>query len=158
MIKFIKKLIKENKIKTTDPSNHISESYLKKSLKSLISAKTLLEIENLEDAVALAYYSMYYSSLALLFYCGIKSENHTGSIFLIKEIFELDNEDLKKAKKERIDKQYYVDFQVTKKEVMTDIYYAEEFNSKIRDFIERMSESQRKTFHEKAKRFFSSKN
>jgi uncharacterized protein (UPF0332 family) len=53
---------------------------------------------------------MYNSILALLFKIGIKSENHSASILLIKKLFE--REDLFKiisfAKKERIDKQYYV--------------------------------------------------
>ena len=53
---------------------------------------------------------MYNQLLALLFKTGIKCENHGGSILLLKLLY--DDEDLyqliSNAKKERIDKQYYV--------------------------------------------------
>ena len=75
-----------------------------KSEKSLISAKTLITIENFDDATALIYYSMYYSVLGLLFKCGIKSENHTGTIILLKEVLDINNEQLQNAKKKREDK------------------------------------------------------
>ena len=115
MNKFLIKLISEEKVKLVESSKDISLAYLYKSVKSLLSAKTLVNIENLDDAIALTYYSMYYSVLALLFRIGIKSENHTGSIILLKEIFDLDVSELQKAKKDRVDKQYYVDFNTTKK-------------------------------------------
>jgi len=44
-----------------------------------------LKNKKLEEAVSMAYYSMYYSLLALLFRVGIKSENHTASIFLLRD-------------------------------------------------------------------------
>jgi len=40
--------------------------------------------------------------LALLFKVGIKSENHTASILLLKELFGLDNSKILNAKKERM--------------------------------------------------------
>ncbi len=43
------------------------------------------------------------------------------------------------AKKERIDKQYYVDFKILKEEVEELIEAAEIFNSKILDFIEKLN-------------------
>lgn len=136
MKKFIKTLIKENKLSLVDPSEEISQVYLNKSLKSLISSKTLVKISNFDDAIALSYYSMYYSLLALLFRCGIKSENHTGSIILLEKLFGLDNKEIKKAKKERVDKQYYVDFKSEKEEVEEAIEIAENFNSKIIEKID----------------------
>ena len=134
--------MKENKIKQDEPSKDISCAYIKKSEKSLISSKTLLNVENYEDAVALTYYSMYYSSLALLFRCGIKSKNHTGTIILLKLVFEIDNSMLEEAKKERIDKQYYIDFEATKKDVEEGIRVAEEFNAIIKDKIDRIKENE----------------
>lgn len=142
MKSFIKKLVKEKKIKQDIPSEDVSFAYVKKSGKSLISAKTLLNIENYEDAVALTYYSMYYSALGLLFRCGIKSENHAGTIILIKLIFDIDNSMLKDAKKERVDKQYYVDFKATKEDVKKGISVAEEFNAIIKDKLDRIKENE----------------
>jgi uncharacterized protein (UPF0332 family) len=95
---FVKTLIKEEKITLVQPNNTISQAYIDKSLKSLISSKTLFKIEHYDDAFALSYYSIYYSLLALLFKCGIKSENHTGSIILLKELFNIDNELYKNKK------------------------------------------------------------
>jgi uncharacterized protein (UPF0332 family) len=94
---------------------------------------------------------MYYSVLALLFKIGIKSENHTGSTLLLKEIFNLDVSELQKAKKDRVDKQYYVDFSTTKKEVLNAIILAEEFNAKIKLKIDTISLSEVEQYNKKAK-------
>jgi len=53
---------------------------------------------------------MYNSTLSLFFKCGIKCENHTASIILLDKLFHLKNlrKILSNAKKEREDKQYYV--------------------------------------------------
>lgn len=90
---------------------------MEKATKSLKSSKVLLKMKNLEDSIALAYYSMYFALLSLLFRVGIKSENHTISIWLLKELFEIDNKSIKNAKKERIEKQYYVDSKALEQEV-----------------------------------------
>lgn len=125
---------------------------MKKSASYLESAKLLLKNNKLEEAISMAYYSMYYSLLALLFRVGIKSENHTASILLLKEIFGLDNSKILRAKKERIDKQYYVDFKVVKEDVKDLIKTAEDFNAVIFDFLEKLSldeiEKTRKKFKE----------
>ena len=154
MNSFIKKLVQEERLKLVDPSDEIAESYLKKADKSLISAKTLLEIENFDDATALVYYSMYYSALALLFKCGIKCENHTGTIILLKELFKIDNKQIKKAKKERVDKQYYVEFKATKNEVREGIQIAEKFLINLRTNIEKMKESEKITYKNELKKYF----
>ncbi len=133
---FLVKLKKEKKIQVVEPSEEIKSAYLQRSEESLRSAKALFQINSLKDSVALTYYSMYYSSLALLFRIGIKCENHTGAIMLLKEIFGLDNKKIAAAKKERVDKQYYVDFSVTKEEVSEMIVVAEEFNSQLLHFID----------------------
>lgn len=151
MHSFIKTLEKEEKIKIVEPSEEIAISYLEKSGKSLISAKTLIKIQNYDDAVALTYYSMYYAALALLHKCGIKSENHSGTIILLKELFNIDNQSLQNAKKERIDKQYYVDFKATVKDVQNGITTAEEFNTIIRDKIAKLKKTEIQKYHEKAK-------
>lgn len=151
-ISFLIRLKNEGKLELVEPSEEISESYLQMSemlhisehaQKSLIfdkseshfeAAKILLEKEKLEESVSMAYYGMYHSLLALLFRCGIKSENHTGSILLLKELFnEIDlAKEISYGKKERIDKQYYTDFKITKLDCRDMIKKAEKFiiNSK----------------------------
>ena len=138
-INFLSKLAKEGKLSKVEPSEEIKKAYLQKADKSLISAKTLYKIENLEDSVSMAYYSMYHSLLALLFSVGIRCENHAGAIILLKEIFDIDNNVIFEAKTQRVDKQYYVDFSITKEDTNELIEKAEEFKSTIKDFISKLN-------------------
>ena len=120
---FLNKLKNQGKIKLVEASEEIKESYIEKSESNLISSKILFENNQLEESISLSYYSMYHILTALLFKTGIKSENHSASIKLLKDVFDLDNLEIKKAKKERIDKQYYVDFNITKQETKNSIKY-----------------------------------
>jgi uncharacterized protein (UPF0332 family) len=135
---FLAKLYKENKLGLVEPSNEITDSYIKKSESNLVSARILLENNKLEEAVSLAYYSMYHMLTALLFRTGIKCENHSAGIILLKEVFDIDNKDISFAKKERVDKQYYTDFHITKQEVEEAIELAKKFNNHLLDFISRL--------------------
>ncbi|MDP2908601.1 MAG: HEPN domain-containing protein, partial [Nanoarchaeota archaeon] len=136
---FLAKLKKEGKLKVVESSEEIKESYLAKSESNLISAKLLFENNKLEEAVYLAYYSMYNGLLALLFRVGIKSENHAASIILLRKVFDIDNSNISFAKRERVDKQYYVDFHVAKDDVEELIEKAEEFNKEILDFLSKLT-------------------
>jgi uncharacterized protein (UPF0332 family) len=138
-INFLNKLKKEGKLKLVDLSEEIKQSYLVKSESNLISAKILLENNRLEEAISLTYYSMYNTLLALLFKTGLKSENHSASIFLLKEIFEFDNSMILFAKRERINTQYYVDFSITEKDVFGLIKKAEVFNESLLNFISKLT-------------------
>lgn len=137
---FLHKLCQEGKLSEIEPSEEIKAAYLQKSAKSLSSAKALYSIGNLEDSVALAYYAMYHCLLALLFRVGIKCENHTAAIILLKRVFGIDNGAISGAKSERVDKQYYVDFKVTELETSESIRIAEEFVADLTDFIEKLTE------------------
>ncbi len=154
---FLSKLKKENKLELTEPSEEIKKSYIEKLDSSLISAKILLENQRLEEATALSYYSMYHILTALLFKIGIKSENHSASIILLKEIFEINNLKIQEAKKERIDKQYYVDFNVTKEEIESAIEQAEDFNQNLLDFIKKLTNEDIKKYRNKFEEFFKNK-
>jgi hypothetical protein len=114
--RFLNKLKKEGKIKIVEPSVNISEAYLVKSENCLRSAKILVDNELYENSITESYYSMYNSALSLLFRFGIKSENHALSIQLLKDLFSLEDssEKLQNAKKERIDKQYYISEKVSR--------------------------------------------
>lgn len=90
-INFLKKLYKEGKLKIIESSEEIKNSYIEKSESNLISAKILLGNDRLEESISLAYYSMYHILTALFFAVGIKCENHTASIILLKDIFDIDN-------------------------------------------------------------------
>lgn len=137
---FLAKLIDEKKIQLIEPSENIKNAYLKRSEESLMSSKLLADAGNLNDSIALTYYSMYYSVLALFYRIGLKCENHTASILLLKGIFDIDTRELEKAKRERIDNQYYIDFHITELELEKMIKVAESFNSEIIGFIDSLKE------------------
>jgi len=149
IITFLGKLKKEKKLGLVEPSLNIEKSYLEKSESNLISSRVLLKVDRLEEATSLAYYSSYHALLVLLFKVGIKSENHTASIFLLKNLFDLDNSFISFAKKERIDKQYYVDFHVTKKDVEELIIGVEGFNENLVDFISKLTNEKIKFYRSK---------
>ena len=156
-INFLIRLNKEGKLKEVESSNEIKEAYLQRSSESLSSAKTLLKIGNLKDSVALAYYSMYHCLLAVLFKIGIKCENHTASIILLKEVFNIDNSKISWAKSERVDKQYYISFTINQEEAYKSIKIAEEFIAEINNLIAKLSKEEIEKYHKKAVALFTKK-
>lgn len=150
-ISFLIKLSKKQVLEIVEPSEEIKGSYIKKSENSLISAKILLENNQLENSISLSYYSMYNMLTALLFKCGIKCENHNGSIIILKEVFDYDNKDISEAKKERIDKQYYTDFHIAKQDVINAIKDAEIFNNILLDFISKVNNKDIQNYRNKLK-------
>ncbi len=136
---FFTKLHEKGTLQLVEPSEEIKAAYLKKSESHLMSAKILLDYDRLEESVSTTYYSMYYMTLALFFRSGIKCENHSATIILLTKIFNIDNSEISTAKRERVNKQYFVDFFLTREEVEELIETAETFNSKILDFIEKLN-------------------
>lgn len=134
--KFLNKLKKDGKLEIVELSDDIYNSYSEKSTNCLKSAKLLLRNNLYENSIGQSYYAMYNQLLALLFRVGIKCENHGGSIILLKLLF--GENDLHKlisdAKKERIDKQYYVTTE--KDEITKDI--AEELLNNAEEFVLKM--------------------
>ena len=70
-------------------------------------------------------------------------------ILILEEVFNIDNKYILSAKKERVDKQYYVDLHITKEEVWEMIKEAEKFNKKIYDLIEKLQSKNIKEYCEK---------
>ena len=132
-LNFLLRLEKEKKLQLVDPSEEIKDSYLEKAENSFKSSKILLQNHLYENSVSMSYYAMYNSLIALLYKIGIKCENHTGSILLLKLL--LNSEDMYKiilfAKEERIDKQYYVSdkdgFNISKESTEDMMRSAEDF-------------------------------
>jgi uncharacterized protein (UPF0332 family) len=136
----IKLLKKQEKIKLVESSLEVSQSYLIKAQDCLKSGKLLSKNNLFENSIFMLYYAMYDSLLSLLFRIGIKSENHSFSIFLLDNLFmRKDLSDiLSFAKKERIDKQYYVnDKIVLNRSVCEDLFFkAEDFLNEIKLILE----------------------
>ena len=142
---FFSRLNKEGKLELVEISEEIKESYLNKANNCLRASKILLKNEIYENSVSEAYYCMYNSLLALFFKTGIKCENHSASIILLKKLFEKNElfEIISFAKTERIDKQYHVESEQNlkpNKELGEDmIKKAEDFFIKIRLIIHEMN-------------------
>jgi len=130
---FLNKVKKEGKIELVEPSEEICKSYLRKADNCLKSAKLLLQNSLYENSISMTYYAMYNSLIALFFWVGIKCENHSASLILFKRLF--NRNDLfgiiSFAKKERIDKQYYV---TTEKDILTK-ESAEDIYKKAENFL-----------------------
>ncbi len=152
--KFLSKLRKEEKIELVEPSSEICDSYLEKSKNCLTSAGLLFKNDLYENSVGMSYYAMYNSLIAFLFRVGIKSENHSGSILLLKLLF--DEAELFKiisnAKEERIDKQYYVTTEkddLTKEPTQELLADAEDFVLKIKVIISNIAGEYAENMREK---------
>lgn len=141
---FLKQLKKEGKLSVVERSEEMKESYLKKAEDCLKSAKILFKNGLYDNSISEAYYCMYNSLLALLFKAGIKSENHSGSIILLKDAFREDAlyEMISIAKKERIDRQYYIESKTgktSKGSCDKMIKDAEDFSIRIRLLMNRLN-------------------
>ncbi len=112
---FLNNLKEEGKLELVEPSEEIKISYLQKADNCLKASKLLSQNNLYENSISDAYYCMYNSLLALLFKAGIKCENHSASIILLKKLFKAFElfKIISFAKEERIDKQYYVESQQT---------------------------------------------
>ncbi|MEK6793095.1 MAG: HEPN domain-containing protein [Nanoarchaeota archaeon] len=146
---YLFELRRKRVIELVEPSNELEESYKEKSKSNLESAHILLERGKLEEAVSLTYFSMYNMLLALLFRTGIKSESHTASIVLLKEIYNLSDEEILFAKEERKDKQYYVGFFVTKEQVQEMFKIASSFNANVTNTMAKLTNESIKSHRNK---------
>jgi len=145
---FLNKLKRQRKLEIVEPSENICLSYLEKAKNSFSSAKILLESKLYENSVSMSYYAMYNSLTALLFKIGIKCENHTGSILLLKELFQENKlfDIISFAKEERVDKQYYVDFELTEESAKDLLNKSEDFILEIKILMKKLTTEEIKRF------------
>ena len=144
-VDFLNKIREEGKLKIIEPSEEMKISYLQKAENCPKSAKLLFQNQLYENSTSEAYYCMYNSLLALLFKTGIKSENHSASIILLKILFneEVLHKIISFAKEERIDKQYYIEShqitKVTKESCKNMVLKSEDFLVKMKLLISKLS-------------------
>ena len=146
---FFHNLKANRKLELVEPSQNITQGYLKKSSNCEIAAKVVHEAGVYENAISEAYYSMYNIVMALFFSCGIKCENHICSGLLLDAVFHLPklSETILAFKKERIEKQYYIiqeDQELSKEECKKLLDTAQKFNAEIAALIEKISNEDKK--------------
>ena len=142
---FLNKLNKEGYLEIVEPSEEISKSYLIKSEKCIQVAKLAFNAGIYENAISEAYYSIYNVVISLFYKCGIKCENHSASVLLIKQLFSLDKMYVMFSgfKKDRIDNQYYIPITnaepITKEKCDERIKTAQKFNFELRVYLNRLN-------------------
>ncbi|MBU0471611.1 MAG: HEPN domain-containing protein [Nanoarchaeota archaeon] len=157
-LSFLAKLKKEKKLKLVEPSEEIAKSYLIKSEKCIQVAKLAYEAGIYENAVSEAYYSIYNTVMTLFFKCGIKCENHSGSVLLIKELFQFQKlySIFSEFKKDRIDNQYYmpvIDTEPIDKEKCNErIKTAQRFSIELRSYANKITTQYIKNIREQFKK------
>lgn len=142
---FLNKLKIEESLKLIESSDEISKSYLIKSDKCIQVAKLAFEAGIYENAVSEAYYSIYNTVMSLFFKCGIKCENHSAAVILIKDLFHLDKLHIvfSEYKKDRIDNQYYLPVvgtePINKEKCNERIAMAQRFNMELRAYTGKLT-------------------
>ncbi len=152
---FLNKLKRKEALTLVEPSEEISKSYLIKSEKCIRVAKLAYGAGIYENAVSEAYYSVYNTVMSLFFKCGIKCENHSGAVLLIRDLFKLEGlySIFSEFKEDRIDNQYYVtviDAEPIHKEKCNErIKTAQLFNAELRAYIGRITNQEITKIREK---------
>ncbi len=142
---FLNKLKAEESLMLVDPSEEIAKSYLIKSDKCIMVANLAYDAGIYENAVSEAYYSIYNTVISLFFKCGIKCENHSGAVIIIRELFQLENlyKIFSEFKKDRIDNQYYIPIldtePINKEKCSERIRTAQRFNVELRTYAGRIT-------------------
>lgn len=144
---FLTSLKKEGKLGLVEPSEEICASYMEKAESSRKSAEVLLPHKLYENSVSSSYYAMYNALTALFHKTGVKCENHSAAIILLRNLFgqESLHKSISKAKEERIDRQYYVSSKKTEEETKESaekmLKDAEKFITEIKLIIRKMNTS-----------------
>lgn len=111
--KYLKWCAKQNKgIRLVSESVNLKNAYLKKSREALQSMEVNAQAGLDEWTVSASYYAKYFAVYALLSRIGIKCEMHDCTIALFSHLFGNDipskfMRDLRQAKSDRVDAQYY---------------------------------------------------
>jgi uncharacterized protein (UPF0332 family) len=142
-IKWCKKQTKG--IRFVEPTENISNAYLKKARSSLNMLSSAIEKKEFEWIASTAYYARYFAVYSLLMKCGIKCEIHDCTLSIIRDVFKLEKiyEELDKSKKLRVNLQYYVSSEVDEKEIIDSSRKAYDFVLEMEDIISTFNDIER---------------
>src|SRR5713101_7386104 len=129
-------------VRLVKPSENLVRAYQQKSRNALRSMEVNAREGIQEWAVSTSYYARYFAVYALLQKVGVKSEIHDCTIALFNYLFH-DNissrlvQELRRAKEERIETQYYTrEISIDEKQLVSD---AKAFVLEIENLVEELN-------------------
>ena len=144
--------IKEG-IKLRDPSEEISNSYLKLAKSSLKSAEVMFKHKDYLWTTVMLYYAEYYALYSFLARIGVKCENHFCSILLSKSLLgEEKVKNIEKNKEKRIDAQYYLKIDRENK-IRKMLNGAKFFIANFEEFVTSLNKEEVEKFRRKIEKF-----
>ncbi|MDN7024031.1 hypothetical protein FGU65_03845 [Methanoculleus sp. FWC-SCC1] len=134
----------KNGIVFVEPSDNLAGAYLKKAEDAM---DAMHSVASPDWKISAGYYSLYFSLYAVLMKIGIRSENHTCTIEVMQRLlgdyFTSDEcEVLEKARRARVETQYYVASSVSETVSGTLSKRVPRFLVKCRSVIEGLDEKQ----------------
>jgi len=143
-------------IRLEQPNDNLCIVYIKKAKSSLNMLESAIEKDEIDWISTTAYYARYFAFYALLQKCGIKSEIHDCTIYLMHFLFVEENiieerfyKELQLAKELRVDTQYYVTNELDLNKLKKDSETARSFVLKMEELIEILPQEQINTIKEK---------
>jgi len=100
----------KNGITLVEPNDNLASAYLKKSEDAM---DAMHSVTSRDWRISAAYYSLYFSLYSVLIKTGIRSENHVCTIEIMQHLLTAfftpeECEVIKKARRSRVETQYYV--------------------------------------------------
>ncbi|MFH1359011.1 MAG: HEPN domain-containing protein [archaeon] len=136
-------------LKIVKPNERLSKSYLEQAKSSLHRAYKDFEDNDLLWATVTIYYSEYYALYSFLQKIGIKCQNHSCSILMVKNLLgEEKTQIIDKHQEKRIDAQYYMKVD-QKDKVREMLRKAKEFVSTFDEIISNLYDGEIKGYRDK---------
>ena len=123
-----------------EPNDNLTYAYLQKSRNDLVVLRSISKEDN-EWRSAVAYYARYHILTALLFKVGVECKNHNCSLKISEYLFDnlITSEqfnEIKEAKNQRINLQYYTDRTVEKEEFEHNLNTVDIFVDNLQKIVE----------------------
>jgi len=141
----------KNGIMLIEPNDNLSSAYLKKAEEAM---EAMHSVSSFDWKISTGYYSLYFSLYSVLMKIGIKSENHTCTIEIMRELlteyFSPDEcEMIEKARRARVETQYYVTRSVSETFTATLSKRVPRFLVTCRSTVDRLDEKQVQTLRKR---------
>ncbi|MFH1455343.1 MAG: HEPN domain-containing protein [archaeon] len=138
-------------LRIVEPNERLAKAYLRESKSSLERAEKDFKDDDLLWATVIIYYADYYALYSFLQKIGVKCENHSCSIEVVKTMLGKEQvKTIEKHKDKRIDAQYYMKID-KQKEVAQMLQECKTFVAEFDQIVENLSEKDIKNFRKDLK-------